>query len=249
MCATGVASRRRGRFMKWFLLATGMPRRRCRRLLDRAENAETEVAAISKLDWSVHRSIEYQADRESRIHWRWLRGVSANADRVPQRSCLIIPRQSLYRCRRHSARRQLGKDLTLQRVRTPRLLVAWQHQRCEALPDASASFGTQELVYALAKRERKATQLGRVSLAREGEAHLANASLGPRSLEGTNSALSGGAQAHRRIDQDVLQVAVAIQVQRKEVGMSVALERRSISALSGQLGTVRTPARRRPGNE
>jgi hypothetical protein len=85
---------------------------------------------------------------------------------------------------------------------------------------------------------RKASQVIQVTLARERNAEFADSSLRPRALERPDCFLGRGAEAHRGIDQDVIEVAIAIEVEWQQVGVAMSSERPPLRVLSRQLRTV-----------
>jgi hypothetical protein len=75
-------------------------------------------------------------------------------------------------------------------------------------------------------------------LACNGNPQLTDPTLRPCALEPSNRFLSSGTQTHRRVDEDVVEVAVAVEIHGQKVGVLMTLERLPFTVLPGQLGAV-----------
>ena len=82
----------------------------------------------------------------------------------------------------------------------------------------------------------------RVTLAGECYVKLTNSPIGPGSFERSHCHLGRWAEAHSRVDDDVVEVSVAVEVHGQQMGMLMSNERLSFCVPAGQFGTVNTLA-------
>lgn len=158
---------------------------------------------------------------------------------MPQISRLFVPRQDLNSCFWQVPSCKFGRDLALQGVAASAFQISGENQRRRTGPDMCTILGAEQRRDSSPKRLRKSSQVMKLSLPCQSHSKLANATLGPGSLQPSHSSLRARSEAHPREEQDVIEIPVPVEIQRKEMGMLMPLEGRPSLVFACEFRTVR----------
>ena len=207
------------------------------------------MRGVAERDRAANRFGKYKPKREANVNRRRCAAVKATAHIVSQgRHSGVAGQLSNLLRGRKTARGQLGVDLSRQRVRSSSLEKSGRNKGRRAHPYARALRGTEKPLDPLIQRWGQRTQVVEIAASGDGELQFAYASFGPRASQGANGTLCRLAQPHRCVNDEVIEVPVAVEVHGQDVCVAMAmLQRRILLVPARQFRAMtRSPLATRP---
>lgn len=172
------------------------------------------------------------------IHGRWQTTARATPNEVAQWQRFSGPGQNGYRdlCGKAS-RRQFRADLRGKAVLPSRFQISRRHKRASARPRASTTLRAKQSLDGVVERCRKAAQIIQAANSGNRQLQIPNTSFRPGPFETADCPLRKLAKPHFGIDEDVVDMLIAVQVQGEDMGVLVTMrERLPLRVATGHLG-------------
>ena len=132
---------------------------------------------------------------------------------------------------RQSSRNKLGIYLSRYAPPTPAIQSFWKHEGRYAFPDLSTLGGTKNRIELHAERSWQAPEHVQITAAYHSDLEITRTAFRPRSPQSADGSLSRIAKAHRRMNDDVVESAVTIEVNRNRMGMFMVVVKGSIELI------------------
>jgi hypothetical protein len=113
--------------------------------------------------------------------------------------------------------------LSEERVLAPTFQEAWWDERRDAFPDPGPLDRPQQLFRVAMQWRRQLPEHFHIAVTDQGDLDISGTAFGPRSSEGTDRPLCAVPQSCPRINDDVVEVAVAVEIHRDRVGVVVVI--------------------------
>jgi hypothetical protein len=203
-----------------------------------AEHSKAVMGAITEQQGSSKNLAEGQSKSVALVRWGSAAPVITPSHIVPQFAREIgIDEHALDSW--ESSRCQFGADLPRERILAPALEKARQDKGGGTFPDPGALRRAQQVFNTEAQVRRQLPQNLQVAVANHCDLNFAGAPLRPRSSKVPDRSLSVSAQSPSGVNNDVVEMAVAVQIHGDCVGVLVVIAKRSsVFIFTGQFWTV-----------
>ncbi len=132
---------------------------------------------------------------------------------------------------RQSSRNKLGIYLSRYAAPTPAIQSFWKHDGRYAFPDLSTLGGTKNRIELQAERSWQAPEHVQITAAYHSDLEITRTAFRPRSPQSADGSLGVIAKPHSGIDDDVVEMAITIQVNRDRVCVLVVVVKGSIELI------------------